>query len=148
MISDRFKPLEILETRPTDRVSFCAKISVADRLALRRFARTERSAALPLLIIGLLSREAMQRWRKQILALGQGIKATFGVLLIVIGILKGRWHDQIVALCPAARSRSRRDCTAVAALCRLGLCRKLRPPDRGIACEGPLGASRVEIRGQ
>ena len=44
-------------------------------------------AALPLLIIGLLSREAMQRWRKQILALGQGIKAAFGVLLIVIGIL-------------------------------------------------------------
>ena len=44
-------------------------------------------AALPLLIIGLLSREAMLRWRKQILALGQGIKAAFGVLLIVIGIL-------------------------------------------------------------
>jgi cytochrome c biogenesis protein CcdA len=44
-------------------------------------------AALPLLIIGLLSREAMQRWRKQILAFGQGIKAAFGVLLIVIGIL-------------------------------------------------------------
>ena len=44
-------------------------------------------AALPLLIIGLLSREAMQRWRKQILTLGQGVKAAFGVLLIVIGTL-------------------------------------------------------------
>ena len=32
-------------------------------------------AALPLLIIGLLSREAMQRWRKQILALGVHAKA-------------------------------------------------------------------------
>src|SRR6516162_10209024 len=44
-------------------------------------------AALPLLIIGLLSREAMQRWRKQILALGVHAKAAFGVLLIVIGTL-------------------------------------------------------------
>jgi cytochrome c biogenesis protein CcdA len=42
-------------------------------------------AALPLLLIGLVSREALQRWRKQVLSISQGLKAVFGVLLIVIG---------------------------------------------------------------
>jgi cytochrome c-type biogenesis protein len=44
-------------------------------------------AALPLLIVGLLSRQAMQRWGKQILSIGQAAKAGFGLLLVVIGIL-------------------------------------------------------------
>jgi cytochrome c biogenesis protein CcdA len=44
-------------------------------------------AALPLLLIGLVSREALQRWRKQVLSVSQGIKAAFGVILIVIGAL-------------------------------------------------------------
>ena len=44
-------------------------------------------AALPLLIVGLLSRQAMQRWGKQILSIGQAVKAGFGLLLVVIGIL-------------------------------------------------------------
>jgi cytochrome c-type biogenesis protein len=44
-------------------------------------------AALPLLIIGLVSRQAMQRWRKPILSIGQGAKAAFGVLLIASGTL-------------------------------------------------------------
>jgi cytochrome c biogenesis protein CcdA len=44
-------------------------------------------AALPLLIIGLLSREALQRWRKQALSLSHAIKAALGVLLILIGAL-------------------------------------------------------------
>jgi cytochrome c biogenesis protein CcdA len=44
-------------------------------------------AALPLLIVGLISRQAMQRWGKQILSIGQAAKAGFGLLLVIIGIL-------------------------------------------------------------
>ena len=44
-------------------------------------------AALPLLGIGLASREALQRWRARLLAAGQIMKAGFGVLLIVFGAL-------------------------------------------------------------
>src|ERR1700746_370394 len=44
-------------------------------------------AALPLLIIGLLSREALQRWRKQALSVSHAVKAALGVLLILIGAL-------------------------------------------------------------
>jgi len=44
-------------------------------------------AALPLLDIGLASREALQRWRARLLAAGQIMKAGFGVLLIVFGAL-------------------------------------------------------------
>ncbi|HMF23173.1 MAG TPA: cytochrome c biogenesis protein CcdA, partial [Pseudolabrys sp.] len=44
-------------------------------------------ATLPLLIIGLLSREALQRWRKQVLSVSYAIKAALGVLLILIGVL-------------------------------------------------------------
>jgi cytochrome c-type biogenesis protein len=42
-------------------------------------------AALPLLIIGLLSREALQRWRKRALPVSHAMKAALGVLLILIG---------------------------------------------------------------
>jgi cytochrome c-type biogenesis protein len=44
-------------------------------------------AALPLLIIGLLSREALQRWRKQALSASHAMKASLGVVLILIGAL-------------------------------------------------------------
>jgi cytochrome c biogenesis protein CcdA len=44
-------------------------------------------AALPLLIVGLLSREALQRWRKQTLSLRHAMKAALGALLILIGAL-------------------------------------------------------------
>ena len=44
-------------------------------------------AALPLLIIGLLSREALQRWRKQVLSVSHSMKVALGVLLILIGAL-------------------------------------------------------------
>jgi cytochrome c-type biogenesis protein len=44
-------------------------------------------AALPLLIVGFLSRQAMQRWGKQILSIGQAAKAGFGLLLVIFGIL-------------------------------------------------------------
>jgi cytochrome c-type biogenesis protein len=44
-------------------------------------------AALPLLIIGLLSREVLQRRRKQALSVTHAMKAVIGVLLILIGAL-------------------------------------------------------------
>jgi cytochrome c-type biogenesis protein len=43
--------------------------------------------ALPLLGNGLLSREALQRWRTRLVAAGQIIKIGFGGLLIVFGAL-------------------------------------------------------------
>ncbi|HEV2697605.1 MAG TPA: cytochrome c biogenesis protein CcdA, partial [Terriglobales bacterium] len=44
-------------------------------------------AALPLLVIGMVSREALQRWRHQILSVGQSVKIALGALLVVMGIL-------------------------------------------------------------
>lgn len=48
-------------------------------------------AALPLLAIGTMSREALTRWRGRLLAAGSGGKAAMGVLLLLIGasILSG-----------------------------------------------------------
>ena len=44
-------------------------------------------AALPLLLIGLMSREALARWRDRLLAAGRGGKALMGALLLVVGAL-------------------------------------------------------------
>jgi cytochrome c-type biogenesis protein len=44
-------------------------------------------AALPLLALGLLSREAMFRWRHRLASAGQTAKAGFGGLLVAIGAL-------------------------------------------------------------
>jgi cytochrome c-type biogenesis protein len=44
-------------------------------------------AALPLLAIGMMSREALSRWRSRLLAAGSGGKTLLGVALIAIGIL-------------------------------------------------------------
>lgn len=44
-------------------------------------------AALPLLLLGLLSREAMMRWRGRLLGAGSGGKTVLGVLLIGVGVL-------------------------------------------------------------
>ncbi len=44
-------------------------------------------AALPLLLIGLLSREALMRWRDRLLSAGKGGKMALGLLLIVVGVL-------------------------------------------------------------
>jgi len=44
-------------------------------------------ASLPLLAMGLASREALARWRTRLLATGQIMKAGFGVLLIAFGAL-------------------------------------------------------------
>jgi cytochrome c-type biogenesis protein len=44
-------------------------------------------AALPLLVIGMLSREALMRWRSRLLAAGSGGKALMGVMLVAVGVL-------------------------------------------------------------
>ena len=44
-------------------------------------------AALPLLTVGIVSREAMLRWRNHILSAGQSMNVGFGLLLVVIGAL-------------------------------------------------------------
>lgn len=44
-------------------------------------------AALPLLILGMLSREALLRWRNRMMAAGQGAKMLMGAILILTGLL-------------------------------------------------------------
>ncbi|MFZ5692084.1 MAG: cytochrome c biogenesis CcdA family protein [Pseudomonadota bacterium] len=44
-------------------------------------------AALPLLLIGMMSREALTRWRGRMLAAGSGGKAVMGAILIITGML-------------------------------------------------------------
>jgi cytochrome c-type biogenesis protein len=44
-------------------------------------------AALPLLAIGMMSREALMRWRSRMLAAGGGGKMAMGVLLFAVGVL-------------------------------------------------------------
>jgi len=44
-------------------------------------------AALPLLLLGLLSREAMLRWRTRLMEAGSGLKTALGVLLVVVGVM-------------------------------------------------------------
>ncbi len=44
-------------------------------------------AALPLLVIGLMSREALVRWRGRMLTAGSGGKAIMGGLLFAVGVL-------------------------------------------------------------
>jgi cytochrome c biogenesis protein CcdA len=44
-------------------------------------------AALPLLAIGMMSREALLGWRSRMLAAGSGGKAAMGVLLLAVGVL-------------------------------------------------------------
>jgi cytochrome c biogenesis protein CcdA len=44
-------------------------------------------AAVPLLLIGLMSREALGRWRGRMLAAGSGGKSVLGAILVATGIL-------------------------------------------------------------
>lgn len=44
-------------------------------------------AALPLLIMGMLSREAMMRWRGRLLGAGSGGKTVLGILLVGVALL-------------------------------------------------------------
>lgn len=63
-------------------------------------------AALPLLVIGIMSREALMRWRERMLAAGSGGKVLMGVILVAIGglILTGfdkRIETILVEVSPA-----------------------------------------------
>jgi sulfite exporter TauE/SafE len=44
-------------------------------------------AGLPLLLLGLLSREAMTRWRSRLLSAGQNTKVGLGIVFVAIGAL-------------------------------------------------------------
>jgi len=44
-------------------------------------------AALPLLLLGLMSREALARWRGRLLTVGAGGRYLMGALLVVVGLL-------------------------------------------------------------
>ena len=51
-------------------------------------------AALPLIAIGLLSREASSRWRGRLMEAGKGGKALLSALLIAIGLLVATGIDK------------------------------------------------------
>lgn len=51
-------------------------------------------SALPLLLLGLLSRELLMRWRNNMLVLGGGLKSALGLLLIVGGLMVLSGYDK------------------------------------------------------
>jgi cytochrome c-type biogenesis protein len=51
-------------------------------------------SALPLLLLGLLSREVLMRWRGKMLTLGGGMKSLLGLLLLVSSILVLSGYDK------------------------------------------------------
>ena len=51
-------------------------------------------AALPLIVLGFVSREAMMRWRGRLLEAGKGGKILLGVLLIAVGLLVATGADK------------------------------------------------------
>ncbi len=63
-------------------------------------------AAIPLLVIGVISREALARWRGRLLATGSGGKVALGLMLLAVGglVLTGldkRLEAWLVELSPA-----------------------------------------------
>ena len=63
-------------------------------------------AALPLLLLGLLSREAMSRWRSRLMSAGQFAKAGLGVALVAIGAFVLTGLDKSVEAALVAASPS------------------------------------------
>jgi cytochrome c-type biogenesis protein len=53
-------------------------------------------AALPLLALGLFTREAAMRWRRRLLSAGHGAKAALGLLFVAIGALVLSGFDKTV----------------------------------------------------
>jgi len=51
-------------------------------------------AALPLMVLGFVSREAMMRWRGRLMEAGKGGKALLGVLLVAVGLLVATGADK------------------------------------------------------
>jgi cytochrome c-type biogenesis protein len=63
-------------------------------------------AVLPLLLLGLLSREAMLRWRSRLLSAGQTTKAGLGILFVAIGALVLTGFDKSIETVLVAASPS------------------------------------------
>ena len=53
-------------------------------------------AALPLLVLGALSRQVLMRWRDRMLSAGRGAKAGLGLLLVVAGALVLTGFDKVL----------------------------------------------------
>lgn len=53
-------------------------------------------AALPLLFLGMLSREMLMRWRSRMLATGQSLKTVLGLLLVTAGMLILSGFDKVL----------------------------------------------------
>jgi cytochrome c biogenesis protein CcdA len=53
-------------------------------------------AALPLMVLGFVSREAMMRWRGRLMEAGKGGKMLLGVLLVAVGLLVATGADKKV----------------------------------------------------
>ncbi|MCJ2109800.1 sulfite exporter TauE/SafE family protein [Methylobacterium sp. E-025] len=51
-------------------------------------------AALPLLLLGTLSREVLMRWRDRMMGLGKGLKAALGLILVATGLMIASGFDK------------------------------------------------------
>lgn len=51
-------------------------------------------AALPLLLLGTLSREVLMRWRDRMMGLGKGLKAALGLILVATGMMIATGYDK------------------------------------------------------
>lgn len=51
-------------------------------------------AALPLLLLGALSREVLMRWRDRMMGLGKGLKAALGLILVATGLMIASGYDK------------------------------------------------------
>ncbi len=62
-------------------------------------------AAIPLLLIGLMSREALSRWRGRMLAAGSGGKVIMGAILVATGLMILTGLDKRLETCWLRRRR-------------------------------------------
>ena len=53
-------------------------------------------AALPLLLLGTLSREVLMRWRNRMMSAGKGLKAALGLILVVSGAVILAGYDKAI----------------------------------------------------
>ncbi len=51
-------------------------------------------AALPLLLLGTLSREVLMRWRDRMMGLGKGLKVALGAILVATGLMIATGYDK------------------------------------------------------
>jgi cytochrome c biogenesis protein CcdA len=55
-------------------------------------------AALPLLLLGTVSREVLMRWRNRIMGLGKRLKAALGLILVVTGVTIVLGYDKVLEI--------------------------------------------------